>query len=132
MLSDVTLIHTPTLSVCPVPGCSLLSAGRTASTTPRGRHLPPEGSLRAGSVAVVFLAGVPLTPSLLLELADLLEDEQLAAQLRDALERRVIAFALQTEEAEAILSVLDDPPPGLEELRAVLLREIEPRRAEGR
>lgn len=80
----------------------------------------------------MFLAGVPLTPSLLLELADLLEDEQLAAQLRDALERRVIAFALQTDEAEAILSVLDDPPPGLEELRAVLLREIEPRRAEGR
>jgi hypothetical protein len=79
----------------------------------------------------VFLTGIPLSPSLLLELADLLEDEQLAAQLRDAHERRVIAFALEPEEAEAILSVLDDPPPGLEELRAVLLREIEPRWAQG-
>ena len=75
--------------------------------------------------------GVPLSPSLVLELADLLDDERLGAQLRDAHERRVIAFALEPEEAEAILSVLDDPPPGLEELRAVLLREIEPRRAEG-
>ncbi len=92
----------------------------------------PRGRLRAGSVEVVFLAGVPLTPSLVLELADLLEDEQLAAQLRSAHERRVIAFALEPHEAEAILSVLDDPPRGLEEFRAVLLREIEPRRAEGR
>ena len=80
----------------------------------------------------MFLAGVPLTPSLLLELADLLDDEQLAAQLRDAHERRVIAFALEPDEAEAILRTLDDPPRGLEELRAVLLREVEPRRAEGR
>lgn len=80
----------------------------------------------------MFLAGVPLTPSLVLELADLLQDEHLAAQLRDAHARRVISFALQAQEVEAILSVLDDPPPGLEELRAVLLREIAPRRAEGR
>jgi hypothetical protein len=43
----------------------------------------------------------------------------------------LIAFALEPEEKEAILSVLDDPPPRLEELRAVLLREIEPRRAKG-
>ena len=79
----------------------------------------------------MFLTGVPLSPPLLLELADLLEDEQLAAQLRDAHRRRLIAFALEPEEKEAILSVLDDPPPRLEELRAVLLREVEPRRAKG-
>lgn len=97
-----------------------------------GPPRPRSGAaLRAGNVEVVFLAGVPLTPSLLLELAGLVEDERLAAQLRDAHERRVIAFALEPDEAEAILSVLDDPPPGLEELRAVLLRELEPRRAEG-
>jgi DNA-binding MarR family transcriptional regulator len=76
--------------------------------------------------------GVPLSPALLLELVDRLEDEELAARLRDAHTRRVIAFALEPAEAEAILSVLDDPPPGLRELRAVLLREIEPRRAGGR
>ena len=75
--------------------------------------------------------GVPLSPSLLLELTGLLQDEQLAGRLRDAHERRVIAFALEPDEVEAILSVLDDPPPGLEELRGVLLREIAPRRAEG-
>ena len=79
----------------------------------------------------MLLMGVPLAPSLLLNLADLLDDEGLAEQLRDAHERRIIAFDLEPEEAEAILSVIDDPPPGLEELRAVLLREIEPRRAAG-
>jgi hypothetical protein len=75
--------------------------------------------------------GVPLSSSDVLELAGLLEDEQLAGRLRDAHERRVIAFALEPDEAEAILLALNDPPPGLEELRNVLLREIAPRRAEG-
>jgi hypothetical protein len=75
--------------------------------------------------------GVPLPSSLLPELADLLDDERLAEHLRAAHERRVVAFALDPDEAEAILSVLHDPPPGFEELRAVLLREIEPRRAAG-
>jgi hypothetical protein len=79
----------------------------------------------------MLLMGVPISPSLLLELADLLDDKQLAGRLRDAHERRVIAFALEPDEAEAILSVLDEPPPALEELRSVLLREIAPRRAEG-
>jgi hypothetical protein len=78
----------------------------------------------------MLLMGVPLSPSLVLELADLLDDEQLAGQLRDAHERRVVAFALEPDEAEAIVLALDDPPPGLEELRSVLLREIAPRRAE--
>jgi hypothetical protein len=103
-----------------------------------GRHpsrhdlpLPCEAARRAGSVTGVLLMGVPLSPSLVLELADLLKDERLAAQLRAAHAQRVVAFALEPEEAEAILSVLDDPSPGFEELRAVLLREIEPRRAEG-
>jgi len=75
--------------------------------------------------------GVPLSPSSVLQLADLLGDEPLAGQLRDAHERRVIAFALKPDEAEAILLVLRDPPPELQELHSVLLREIAPRRAEG-
>jgi hypothetical protein len=75
--------------------------------------------------------GVPLASSLLLELADRLDDERLAEQLRAADERRVVAFALDPDEAESILSVLHDPPSGFEELRAVLLRESEPRRAAG-
>lgn len=79
----------------------------------------------------MLLMGVPLSPSLLLELADLLHDEPLAGHLRDAHERRVVAFALRPDEAEAILSVLDDPPSGLAELRSVLLREIATRHTEG-
>jgi hypothetical protein len=79
----------------------------------------------------MLLMGVPLAASLVVRLADLLDGERLAEQLRDAHERRVIAFSLEPEEAEAILSVLHDPPSGFEELRAVLLREIEPRRAAG-
>jgi hypothetical protein len=39
--------------------------------------------------------------------------------------------ALTIDDREFILAVLDDPPPGLEELRGVLLRELEWRRAEG-
>jgi hypothetical protein len=134
-------------SACLIPGCSTLTMGGTcvehdppASVTfPPGtttcrcasrlHPLSPRPSCRKHRV--VFLTGVPLSPPLLLELADLLEDEPLAAQLRDAHRRRLIAFALEPEEAEAILSVLDDPPPRLKELRAVLFREIEPRRAQG-
>ena len=88
-------------------------------------------TVRGGSVVVVLLTGVPLSPSLVLELADLLYDEQLAGRLRDAHKRRVIAFALEPDEADAILLVLDDPRPGFEELRSVLLREIATRPAEG-
>lgn len=77
------------------------------------------------------LAGVPVRSELVLELAGLLEDEQLAGRLRDAHDRRVVAFALEPDEVEMILLVLDDPPPGLAELRSVLLREIGPRRAAG-
>jgi hypothetical protein len=79
----------------------------------------------------MLLMGVPLAPSQVLELADLLDDERLAAQLRSAHERHVIAFALAPDEAEGILSVLHDPPAGFEELRSVLFRETEPRRAAG-
>ena len=61
----------------------------------------------------IHLAGVPVSPAAVLELAALLGDEPLAGQLRDAQERRVIAFALEPDEAEAILLVLDNPPPEL-------------------
>ena len=79
----------------------------------------------------MLLMGVPLAPSQLLELADLLDDKKLAAQLRGAHERHVVAFALAPDEAERILSALHDPPRGFEELRSVLLRETESRRAAG-
>jgi len=40
-------------------------------------------------------------------------------------------LGLSIEERETILAVLDDPPAGLEELRGVLLNEVEWRRREG-
>ena len=40
-------------------------------------------------------------------------------------------LALTIPEREAIIRALEDPPPGLEQLRAVLLREHVWRRAEG-
>jgi hypothetical protein len=43
----------------------------------------------------------------------------------------VKVLALTIADRETILAALDDPPAGLEELRAVLLRELEWRRAEG-
>jgi hypothetical protein len=40
-------------------------------------------------------------------------------------------IALTIPERETILAALEDPPPGLEELRAVLLRELAWLREEG-
>ena len=52
-------------------------------------------------------------------------------KLRSALARDVKVLALELDEREAILVLLDDPPVGLEELRAVLLSEWEWRQREG-
>ena len=40
-------------------------------------------------------------------------------------------MALDIRERETILAALDDPPAGLEELRGVLLQEVDWRRREG-
>jgi hypothetical protein len=44
---------------------------------------------------------------------------------------RARVLGLTVAERKAILAALETPPPGLEELRGVLLGELEWRRAEG-
>ena len=79
----------------------------------------------------VFVAGIPIRDELILELARMVDDEQLADRLETAYGREVKVLGLSIDERETILAVLDDPPVGLAELRGVLLREVEWRRREG-
>ena len=71
----------------------------------------------------MHLAGVPIQDELVLELARLVDDPVLAARLEDAYGSMTKLLALTIPERETIIRALDDPPDGLEELRAVLLRE---------
>jgi hypothetical protein len=75
------------------------------------------------TLAVMYLAGVPVADPLVLELAGLLHDEELEMKLRSALARDVRVLALETDERETILVALADAPIGLEELRATLLQD---------
>lgn len=69
----------------------------------------------------MFLAGVPVRDELVLELARMVDDEALAEKLEDAYRREVKVMALDVPERETILRALEDPPAGLEDLRAVPL-----------
>ena len=83
------------------------------------------------NLAGMWLAGVPLSDDLVVELAQRLQrygSQQTAqALLRAAVSGRSAA-TLDAQDRENILAVLDDPPAGLEELQGVLLREIRRRR----
>jgi hypothetical protein len=79
----------------------------------------------------MHLAGVPIQDDLVLELARQVDDEALANRLETAHGRMTKVLALTIPERETIMRALDDPPPGLEELRAVLLREHVGCRREG-
>jgi hypothetical protein len=70
-----------------------------------------------------MLAGLPVRDELVLELARLVDDTDLADKLEDAYRREVKVLALTIPERTTILAALHDPPAGLEELRGVLLRE---------
>jgi hypothetical protein len=71
----------------------------------------------------MFLAGIPIRDDLVLELARLVDDPQLADRLEDAFQRDVRVLALTIPDRETIIRALDDAPSGLGELRGVLLRE---------
>jgi hypothetical protein len=79
----------------------------------------------------MMLAGIPVRDDLILELARRVDDDALADRLEDCYGREVKVLALDIAERETIIRALEDPPAGLEELRGVLLREVEWRRREG-
>ena len=79
----------------------------------------------------MFLAGIPIRDELVLELARLVDDPNLADRLETGYARDTRVLALTIPEREAVLVALDDTPDGLEELRAVLLREHVGRRQSG-
>jgi hypothetical protein len=71
----------------------------------------------------VFLAGIPVPDRDVLELARLVDDDALATRLEDCYGRGVKILGLEIDERELIIRALDDPPVGLEELRATLVAE---------
>jgi hypothetical protein len=58
----------------------------------------------------------------------MVDDDTRAERLEDCYRREIKVMGLDIPEREAIL---EDPPAGLEELRGVLLQEVEWRRREG-
>ena len=75
---------------------------------------------------MLHLCDIPVTDTDAGILIDLLhrsgraDDLSAARIIENALSRKALSAPLTAEERGAILSVLDDPPEGLEELRAVL------------
>ena len=76
----------------------------------------------------VFLAGVQVRDGTVLELARRLRDGQFvdtADKLEQAWSQEAKQVALETDDRQALLSVLVDGPDELAELRSVLLQEHE-------
>ena len=76
----------------------------------------------------VFVAGVPVQTSLVLELATIVKDARLAEKLERGVERDAIVIGLTDDERLLVLKALAVPPPGLEEVKETLLSD-ERRRA---
>jgi hypothetical protein len=79
----------------------------------------------------MMLCGLPIRGELVLELARMVEDEELADKLETAYSRETKVLALTFSDRDSIIVALEDPPAGLEELGGVLLREREWRVREG-
>ena len=71
----------------------------------------------------VFLCGVPIQSTLVLELATLVRDQALADKLERGVTRDLIVIGLTDNERTLVLRALADPPVGLEEVRDTLLAE---------
>jgi hypothetical protein len=71
----------------------------------------------------MMVAGLPIRDELVLELARLVDDDELATKLETAYSRETKVLGLTFSDRDSILVALEDPPAGLEELRAVLLQE---------
>jgi hypothetical protein len=76
--------------------------------------------------ATLMLRGVSVPYRLVNQLAALLWDRELAGRLERAVENETRLLAIGDDEVDAILSAIDDPPAGLEELRGELLRHRRP------
>ena len=83
-------------------------------------------------VVWVFLAGVPVQSSLVLELATLVKDPRLTDKLERGVQRDVIVIGLDDDERALVLKALADPPHGLEDVRETLLAEQGRRAADER
>ena len=80
----------------------------------------------------MFLAGIPIRDELVLEVAKLVRDPELAAKLERAVDRDVSVLALTLEERQAICESLGEhPPPGLGDLRTTVHGQLQWRRAAG-
>jgi hypothetical protein len=82
----------------------------------------------------MMLAGVPVHAEAVAELADTVRTtgaDDLADRLERALADEVKLLALTIDERAVMLAALEDPPPELAELRAVLLADHQWRRGEG-
>ena len=73
----------------------------------------------------MFLAGLDVPDRLVLKLAHLIDDDELEGKLRKSVARDVRLLALEQDERETIIVALEQPPVGLEDLRAVLVNERE-------
>jgi hypothetical protein len=92
------------------------------SLNPAPRH-NPRGEERP--TPAMYLAGLPVPPSDVLELARLMDDPDLADRLETAYGRGARILALEVDERITILRALEDGTQtrALAELRAVLLEE---------
>lgn len=72
----------------------------------------------------MHLAGLPVPPADVLELARLVDDPRLAEKPETAYGKGARILALDVPERETIVWALEDPPTkALAELRAILLQE---------
>jgi hypothetical protein len=71
----------------------------------------------------VFIAGVPVSSELVLALARLVKDPELAAKLEQRVRRDLVVIRLDDRERTIVLKALAEPPTGLEDVRAALLEE---------
>jgi hypothetical protein len=71
----------------------------------------------------VFLAGIPVTSNLVLELAARVKDAELARRLESDVKRDLIVVRLYGDERATVIKALAEPPPGLEAVRDALAEE---------
>jgi len=70
---------------------------------------------------------VPVRNADVLVLATLVKDDELVHKLENAVKRDLIVIRLEDDEQAAVLRVLANPPPGLEEVTKKLVAERERR-----